>query len=181
MVWNPVTHITKQFKKPSVDDFPGTYEPLENSRRMSILGGGQVDDLYEKPSHDAASSPSGSDEKQLGGKDIEKGGSGPMTIERLRQELDQEVSAFGSGSVYDRTPLFSYVPRSPPCYVPDYNIGFKQLPSVYRPHDKRCAHYVQGNPRSSTWPSPILALESINGTFSSFAALAGSPTTSGCR
>ena len=105
MVWNPVTHITDQFKKPSVDDFPDTYQPLSESRRLSSIGGGEgLGGFDEKKGIPGESSPSGSlsdDEKRMG-RDPEKGGNGPMTLAKMREDLDNEAAAFGMSSMYDR-------------------------------------------------------------------------------
>lgn len=103
MVWNPVTHVTNQFKTPKVEDFPNTYQPLSETRRYSSLDAGKAGEANEKFGEKGDKSPTGysSDDEKRAGKDAETG-QATLSFDQLRRQLDDEASAFGSGSIYDR-------------------------------------------------------------------------------
>ena len=97
MVWNPIKHVTDQFKTPKVEDFPDTYQPLGESRRMSSTGNIGDEKFKEK-----GSAGDSSDDERQNAKDAEAGQGGVLTFQQLRQQLDDEAAAFGAGSMYDR-------------------------------------------------------------------------------
>lgn len=103
-MWNPITHVTDQFKTPKIEDFPDVWEPLEGSRRLSSIAGGDVEKLMGKPGNSAASSPPASDDDTEKGKAFGSAdsGDGRTTLEKIQEALDEEASAFGASSVYDR-------------------------------------------------------------------------------
>lgn len=108
MVWNPVTHITDQFKKPTINDFPDTYKPLPESHRLSSNTDGEGLAGYDEKKGipgNASSTGSFNDDQKSVRSDLERGRGGPMSREKLREALDAEATSNGLSSMYDRTLL----------------------------------------------------------------------------